>query len=131
MGRQLRRASLVRLEDSVTNLLAGLQNTGTNGTDLFPALNAAPATVSSVVPVTAPAPVPTLPPLAPLAPSSYHATAQTNTATPALLFTSHPITTQELGHVRFGDSPEVNFISPHSYSSRTDLEQSVFRATIT
>ncbi|CAN9282759.1 unnamed protein product [Alternaria alternata] len=110
------RASLVRLEDSVTNLLAGLQNTGTNGTDLFPALTAAPDTVSSTVPVTAPAPAPA----PPLEPSSYHATALTNTATPALLSTSDPLTTQGLGHVRFGDSPEVNFISPHSYSSRTE-----------
>ncbi|CAN9307500.1 unnamed protein product [Alternaria alternata] len=96
------RASLVRLEDSVTNLLAGLQNTGTNGTDLFPALTAAPDTVSSTVPVTAPAPAPA----PPLEPSSYHATALTNTATPALLSTSDPLTTQGLGHVRFGDSPE-------------------------
>ncbi|OAG13414.1 hypothetical protein CC77DRAFT_1026712 [Alternaria alternata] len=111
------RASLVRLEDSVTNLLAGLQNTGTNGTDLFPALTAAPATVSSTVPVTAPAPAPAPPPLEP---SSYHATALTSTATTALLSTSDPLTTQGLGHVRFGDSPEVNFISPHSYSSRTE-----------
>jgi hypothetical protein len=91
--------------------------TGTNGTDLFPALTAAPATVSSTVPVTVPAPAPAPPPLEP---SSYHATALTNTATPALLSTSDPLTTQGLGHVRFGDSPEVNFISPHSYSSRTE-----------
>ncbi|CAN9241101.1 unnamed protein product [Alternaria alternata] len=110
------RASLVRLEDSVTNLLAGLHNTGTtNGTDLLPAPTAAPATVSPVVPITASAPA-----LPPLGLSTYHGTALTTTATPPLLSEPDPPTARGLGQVRFGDSPEVNFISPHSYSSQTE-----------
>ena len=41
-------------------------------------------------------------------------------AIPALLSTSDPPPTQGLGQVRFGNSPEVNFISPYSYSTHTE-----------
>jgi hypothetical protein len=97
------RARLDYLESSVANLLAGLHNN-----DLPPA--PAPATAPSIAPLAAPV-------VAPVTAPHPATTAFTNTATPAL---SDPPTIQRLGQVRFDNSPEVNFISPHSYSSRPE-----------
>ncbi|KOS47919.1 hypothetical protein ACN38_g1123 [Penicillium nordicum] len=126
-------ARLEYLESRVANLLAGLDEPGASGADPLPAPAAAPAptpaTAPSIAPLAAPvaapvtAPAPALAPAADLpvpAPPTYDATAFTNTATSALLSTSGPPTTQGLGQVRFGNSPEVNLISPHSYSSRPE-----------
>ncbi|KAJ5979535.1 hypothetical protein N7501_002877 [Penicillium viridicatum] len=116
------------LESRVANL-AGLDEPGASVADLLPAPAAAPAPTPAtapsraplappvVAPVTAPAPAAAL--TAP-GPPTYNTTAFTNTATPALLSTSGHPTTQGLGQVRFGNSPEVNLISPHSYSSRPE-----------
>jgi hypothetical protein len=118
-------ARLEYLESRVANLLAGLDEPGTSGADLLPAPAPTPAIAPSiaalaaavVAPVTAPAPAAALP--AP-GPPTYDTAAFPDTATPALLSTSGPPTTQGLGQVRFGNSPEVNLISPHSYSSRPE-----------
>jgi hypothetical protein len=122
------------LDGRTANLLAGLDEPGASRADLLPAPAAAPtptpATAPStaalaapvVAPATAPAPAPDPAAAALLAPGppTYDTTAFTNTATPALLSTSGPPTTLGLGQVRFGNSPEVNLISPHSYSSRPE-----------
>ena len=122
-------ARLEYLESRVANLLAGLDEPGASGADRLPAPAAAPAPTPAtapsiaplaapvVAPVTAPAPAPAAALPAP-GPPTYDTTAFTNTATPALLSTSGPPTTQGLGQVRFGNSPEVNLISPHSSSSQ-------------
>lgn len=129
-------ARLEYLESRVANLLAagGLHEPGASGNDLLPASAAAPsptpATAPSiaslaapvVAPVTTPAPgrAPAAAALPAPRPPTYDTTAFTNTTTPALLSTSGPPSTQGLGQVRFGDSPEVNLISPHSYSTRPE-----------
>lgn len=52
----------------------------------------------------------------PVSAATYDDTTFANAALPDLLHTSDTPTTQ----VRFNKSPEVNFISPHSYSSRQE-----------
>jgi hypothetical protein len=119
-------ARLDYLESRVVNLLAGLHRADAPVTDLLPAPSAAPVSTSATATSTAPpaAPVVTAlngaPAAASLAPrpSTYDTTALANIATPALLSTSAPPTTQ--GLVRFVNSPEVNFISPLSYSGRPE-----------
>jgi hypothetical protein len=109
------------LESRVADLLAGLDEHGASGADLLPAPAAAPAPTPA--PARALARAPARAPAAALpasGPSTYDTTAFTNTATPALLCPSGPPTTRGLGQVRFGNSPEVNLISPHSYSSRPE-----------
>jgi hypothetical protein len=124
-------ARLEYLESRVANLLAGLDEPGASGADLVPAPAAAPAptpaTAPSIAPLAAPVVAPTAPAAAAAAaalpapgPSTYDTTAFTNTATPALLCPCGPPTTRGLGQVRFGNSPEVNLILPHSYSSRPE-----------
>lgn len=92
------------LESRVANLLAGLDEPGASAANPLPAPAAAPAAGPPTHDTTA----------------SHDTTAFTDTAPPALLSTSGPPTTQGLGQVRFGNSPEVNLISPHSYSSRPE-----------
>lgn len=89
---------LESLENRVAGLLAGLHKVPTPAAAPFIPLPA---------PVTAPA-------------ATYDTTPFTNPATSALLSTSDPPTTQGLGQVRFDNSPQVNFISPHSYSSQPE-----------
>ncbi|KAJ5814476.1 hypothetical protein N7474_006253 [Penicillium riverlandense] len=104
------RARLEYLESRVANPLAGLHEPGASGTDLLPAPTAAPARTPATAPSIAPLAAPVVAPVTAPAPA----------ATPALLSTSGPPMTQGLGQVRFGNSPEVNLISPHSYSSRPE-----------
>lgn len=120
------RARLEYLEHSVANLLAGLHTSGASGPDLQPASATTQALVSATAPSIAPLAAPAVPPVTARAalpapgPSPYDTTAFANSATPALLSRSAPATTQGLGQVRFVNSPEVNFISPLSYSSRPE-----------
>ncbi|KAJ5378891.1 hypothetical protein N7509_012010 [Penicillium cosmopolitanum] len=113
-------ARLEYLESRVPNLLAGLDEPGASGANgAAPTPPPAPSLAPLAAPVVAPATAPAAALPAP-GPPTYDTTAFTNTATIPLLSTTGPRTTQGLGQVRFGNSPEINLISPHSYSSRPE-----------
>jgi hypothetical protein len=100
---------------------AGLDEPGASGADLLPA----PATAASLAPLAAPVVTPVTAAVSAAAlpvsgPPIYNTTGFTNTATLALHSTSGPPTIQGLAQVRFGNPPEINLISPHSYSSQPE-----------
>lgn len=127
-GLATRGASRIGDEDSrvsAANLLAGLHKPSTTGINPQSASSAAPPMTSFAGsadhPVTAPAHASASgATLLTYGLSTNGNTASINAATPASLSTSdHPMT-HGLNQVRFGASPEVNYISPHSYSSRPE-----------
>lgn len=100
------KARLEHLESSVANLLAGLQNFDSGGPQSFDAVPSGS--------------VPTLsnPPLPHVAETcDYGSFSTLPYDTDTLPQMRESPNTQEMGQVRFGNSPEVNFISPYSQSS--------------